>query len=225
MTALDQMPGAHLTPERVLAQLDPAHPPLREAALWVIAHHPEWADAMTPYFRQQLTGGNATEQRALRQQLLAFAGDASIQQVIGASLTSRATPADTRVLLLESIAEAAPRRLPPAWTTALQMALTDPDARIASQAIATIRSLPQGGRPKIVRIDLQVNYAETESGFAGTDLTGEFSVRWRGVVHCPTAGAYQFSTNSDDGSQLFIDGQLVVDNSGSHGMREQHRQD
>jgi len=220
MIALDQMSGEHLTPEGVLAQLDPAHPPLREAALWVISHHPEWSSAMTPYFRQQLTSANSTEHRALRQQLLAFTGDASIQQVIGDALANRATPADTRSLLLESIAEAAPRRLPPAWIGALQTALTDSDARIVSGGIATIRSLPQGGRATLVRIDPQVNYPETHDDFAGANLSGEFSVRWRGLVHCPTAGTYEFSTNSDDGSQLFIDGRLVVDNGGSHGMRE-----
>ena len=41
-----------------------------------------------------------------------------------------------------------------------------------------------------------------------------------GTVRCPHDGQYTFYTNSDDGSQLFIDGNLVVDNGGSHAMRE-----
>jgi hypothetical protein len=32
-------------------------------------------------------------------------------------------------------------------------------------------------------------------------------------------GNYQFSTRSDDGSKLFIGGELVVDNDGDHGVR------
>ncbi|MGD8501940.1 MAG: PA14 domain-containing protein, partial [Phycisphaerales bacterium] len=32
---------------------------------------------------------------------------------------------------------------------------------------------------------------------------------------------YTFYTTSDDGSQLFIDGAMVVDNDGTHGMVEQ----
>ncbi len=222
MIALDQMSGKHLTSDRVLALLDPKEPALREAALWVIAHHPEWADDTRPYFQQQLTRSDlpVAERTALRQQLLAFAGNESIQEVIATALAATSTPRDTRLLLLESIAEAAPRRLSPAWVRALQTALADSDTLVASQAIATIRSLPQGGRPALVRIDPQVNYPETTGNFADGNLSGEFSVRWRGIVHCPNAGTYEFSTNSDDGSQLFIDGRLVVDNGGSHGMRE-----
>ena len=44
-----------------------------------------------------------------------------------------------------------------------------------------------------------------------------YSVRWRGKVAAPQAGAYTFGTRSDDGSTVSIDGQLVVDNSGQHG--------
>jgi pimeloyl-ACP methyl ester carboxylesterase len=40
------------------------------------------------------------------------------------------------------------------------------------------------------------------------------------VVRCPRDGEYRFFLNSDDGSQLFIDGALAVDNSGDHAMRE-----
>ncbi len=38
-------------------------------------------------------------------------------------------------------------------------------------------------------------------------------------IHIPEDGVYQFYTFSDDGSKLFIDGKLVVDNDGSHSLR------
>ena len=44
-----------------------------------------------------------------------------------------------------------------------------------------------------------------------------YSIRWVGKIAAPTGGRYLFGTRSDDGSLLFIDGQQVVDNSGSHG--------
>ena len=38
-------------------------------------------------------------------------------------------------------------------------------------------------------------------------------------IKIPEKSVYRFYTYSDDGSKLFVDGQLVVDNDGSHSMR------
>jgi hypothetical protein len=40
-----------------------------------------------------------------------------------------------------------------------------------------------------------------------------------GIVTAPAEGDYTFYTSSDDGSRLYIDGQLVVNNDGWHGMQ------
>ena len=48
----------------------------------------------------------------------------------------------------------------------------------------------------------------------------DFAFRFRGLVEIPEAGDYTFYTRSDDGSQLFIDGELVVGNDGLHGIQE-----
>jgi hypothetical protein len=41
---------------------------------------------------------------------------------------------------------------------------------------------------------------------------------FEGFVQISNDGIYNFMTDSDDGSRLFIDGILVVDNDGLHGM-------
>ncbi len=46
-----------------------------------------------------------------------------------------------------------------------------------------------------------------------------FSIEWRGRIEISRSGHYIFGTHSDDGSYVYIDGQLVVDNGGSHGAR------
>ncbi len=49
----------------------------------------------------------------------------------------------------------------------------------------------------------------------------DFGFRFRGLLEIAAAGQYRFFTNSDDGSMLYVDGKLVVDNRGQHGMDEQ----
>ena len=48
-------------------------------------------------------------------------------------------------------------------------------------------------------------------------LPSPFSIEWLGKIYAPTQGSYVFGTISDDGSYLYLDGQLVLDNGGHHG--------
>jgi hypothetical protein len=48
-------------------------------------------------------------------------------------------------------------------------------------------------------------------------LTNNFSAEMRAYFVVPTTGFYTFSTGSDDGSILFIDGDMVVNNSHCQG--------
>jgi hypothetical protein len=43
---------------------------------------------------------------------------------------------------------------------------------------------------------------------------------WEGYVNAPQAGLYRFFLSSDDGSLLYLDGNLVIDNGGIHENRE-----
>lgn len=48
----------------------------------------------------------------------------------------------------------------------------------------------------------------------------QFSVEWRGYIEIPEDSFRKFFLLSDDGSQLWIDHRLVVDNGGMHGLQE-----
>jgi len=48
-------------------------------------------------------------------------------------------------------------------------------------------------------------------------LPSPFSIEWVGKIYIPVSGTYVFGTVSDDGSYLYLDDQLVVDNGGHHG--------
>ncbi|MCA9320586.1 MAG: HEAT repeat domain-containing protein, partial [Planctomycetes bacterium] len=49
---------------------------------------------------------------------------------------------------------------------------------------------------------------------------GAFGLQFRGLLRIEKAGTYRFFLSSDDGSRLFLDGELVVDNDGAHASRE-----
>lgn len=65
------------------------------------------------------------------------------------------------------------------------------------------------GTPSLIQRDLFI--------LPNNILREPFSIRWVGKVAAPSSGRYIFGTRSDDGSFVYIDDQLVVDNGGSHG--------
>jgi hypothetical protein len=75
-------------------------------------------------------------------------------------------------------------------------------------------------KPVLRRLDKQINFEPTAEKFQGTDFQEYFYVRWTGLLRVPKAGKYVFFTESDDGSRLWIEGKLVVENGGLHAMEE-----
>ncbi len=55
----------------------------------------------------------------------------------------------------------------------------------------------------------------------GPNGHGYFEAVYTGTFNAPTAGTYTFDTDSDDGSMLFIDGNVVVNNNAFQGLTEQ----
>ena len=47
-----------------------------------------------------------------------------------------------------------------------------------------------------------------------------FALKFDGFIEIDSAGKYNFYTQSDDGSKLYVDGKDVVDNDGNHGVKE-----
>ena len=67
------------------------------------------------------------------------------------------------------------------------------------------------------RTDAAVNF-NWATGTPGAGIQSDnFSVRWTGQVLAPVSGNYTFSTLSDDGVRLWVNGQLLIDNWTDHG--------
>ena len=73
-----------------------------------------------------------------------------------------------------------------------------------------------------VTANLDVPPREYTEGFPSPKqqtIVENFAIRFRGQLAVDTPGKWMFSLYSDDGSKLFIDGKLVVDNDGIHAPR------
>ena len=79
-------------------------------------------------------------------------------------------------------------------------------------------NLTRSGTPVAVIIDESISTDTLDNGTAG--VWPAFSVEWTGAIVIDEPGSYQFSTLSDDGSELEVDDRIVVDNGGRHGPQE-----
>ena len=61
------------------------------------------------------------------------------------------------------------------------------------------------------RVDPQVSFDWGTGAPVASAPADGFSVRWRARVQIPTQGRYQFTTRTDDGARLWVDGALLVD--------------
>ena len=80
-----------------------------------------------------------------------------------------------------------------------------------------------------IAANLDVSIREYTQGFPTPEMqtvVENFAVRFRGVLAVDTPGRYNFWLLSDDGSKLYIDDTLVIDNDGVHGItRNKGRKD
>jgi len=64
-----------------------------------------------------------------------------------------------------------------------------------------------------------VNYASTGRAWKGFKQRDNFAVRWTGFLAIRKSGFYTVYLKSDDGSKLYLNKRLAVNNDGLHGMR------
>ena len=104
--------------------------------------------------------------------------------------------------------------------------------RLEPRAAAEVKSLKAGLRYRYYEgafkqtDDLKTAPVQKQGvadSFGLAALAGQedhFGLVFEGYVRAPESAVYTFSTVSDDGSRLYIGGRLVVDNDGSHSLRE-----
>ncbi|HEY2953324.1 MAG TPA: PVC-type heme-binding CxxCH protein [Verrucomicrobiae bacterium] len=144
LIALDQMDGGGLTSEQVTPLLASTNGTLKQTAVWIVGHHPEWGGAMAGYFRQRLqlaASLSGAERAELVRQLAQFSRDKAIQDLLTANLRASTTTKEARLIVLRAMAQAASKDAPPAWASRLAQVIGSGDTDLIRQAVATARAL------------------------------------------------------------------------------------
>lgn len=75
------------------------------------------------------------------------------------------------------------------------------------------------GKPAARELSGSVNLKSANIDYIAPSRTN-YSIEWQGYLQINEAGLYEFTTVSDDGSLVYIDHILVVDNSGFHPLKQ-----
>ncbi len=73
---------------------------------------------------------------------------------------------------------------------------------------------------KVERVDSNIDFNWNQEPPAPTVKRELFSVRWRGEIEIPVTDTYTFTTRSNDGSRIYVNDQLVVNDWGVHPARD-----
>jgi len=78
------------------------------------------------------------------------------------------------------------------------------------------------GKPVFIQHERQINLTTYEEAKAQLQLPStNFSITWEGWIRIDEYSDYHVTTVSDDGSSVFIDDTLIVDNGGFHGVKQE----
>jgi hypothetical protein len=72
--------------------------------------------------------------------------------------------------------------------------------------------------PDLTETVATVNWGSTTGNFANSGRPDNVGASIQGWLNVPTSGRWTLNLYSDDGSRLWVDGALAVDNNGIHGM-------
>jgi hypothetical protein len=91
------------------------------------------------------------------------------------------------------------------------------------RALPIVKGLSAGQRrpeSALTRVDTAIDFDWGKGSPDPSVPTDHFSAQWQGTLDVPASGRWRFFLASDDGAHLSIDGRSVVNNGGTHVMRE-----
>jgi putative membrane-bound dehydrogenase-like protein len=198
LMALDQMDGGSLKADEAVPLLSSDDATLKDTAGWIVDHHPDWAAATVPYFRErirQIETSSAGQKDGLQQRLARFAATKPVQQLLGESLAGERLSHEASRLVLQAMAQSGLKELPPSWVVSLTRSLGD--ASLAADTVAVLNSVraPKSGADDLVAALLRV----AENPKAPADLRLQSLAAVRHLVKNMHDDVFEFVSRHVDG--------------------------
>ncbi len=150
LIALDQMSGSPLRAAQLTPFLDAQNDSLKQTALWVASHHPEWSAAMIGYLERKLNNSdlNNDEQKLLGEVLTGYCGETEIQDFMARQLKSG--NASTKLFIMNNMAKCQVDEFPDVWVDQLGeelMASNEANIKIRVIELVRLRSIKSLDKP------------------------------------------------------------------------------
>lgn len=151
LIALDQMNSGALTRDIVVPLLDTEDATLQQAAIDIISKHEGWGTEVLGLLRGWLTDATVDPARAsmIRGSLLAFKGDAKVQEFVGSMLSDASLRGGSQQLLLEVVARSNLQPLPSDWVNGVTRLLSSSDVDVLGTAIDAASVSPASFEPAL----------------------------------------------------------------------------
>lgn len=135
LIALDQMESPLLEAGQLISFFSSEDISLRQTALWVASHHPEWSDDIVRLLATRFQQGplNIEDAKLYSDILISFSNNSRVQQFI-ANEYNKAT-GKQKLFLLESMGNAKSEIFPQVWITQLKKQLLEPGTEVEIQLV------------------------------------------------------------------------------------------
>ncbi|MFV2051368.1 PA14 domain-containing protein [Aliiroseovarius sp. YM-037] len=90
-----------------------------------------------------------------------------------------------------------------------------------ASAVSSLNQIDFDATPTATGMVEQLDTMRSFDAFWEGGVTDDFAARYTGDLNVEQGGTYTFYLSSDDGSALYIDGEMVIGNDGLHGTQEE----
>lgn len=144
LIALDQMEKSVLRPLHIMPFLSAKKESLRNSALWVASHHPDWSYAMIGFLNNRINKGplNADETKLFTELVVSFSDDPQMQRFIAEKISS--VSKEYKLFFLDAMAKCPLKKFPVSWTLQVGQQLvggTDPEVKAAAMKLVSLREI------------------------------------------------------------------------------------